>query len=84
MIFDRNTTTWTWSESQHLYASDGSSYDNFGYYVALDGDVLAATAPGDLNNISLVNSSSGQEQGNAKCENCMIVFQLRSNCVFFV
>lgn len=56
MVFDRDASTLDWSESQLLLAPDGGSYDNFGYVVALDGEVLAVTAPGDVNNVTGSNS----------------------------
>ena len=44
-VFGRSGTTWTTQAT--LTASDGASFDNFGWSVSLVGDTLAIGAPGD-------------------------------------
>lgn len=62
-VFERDVSSLAWLESQELFADDGVSNDYFGYFVALEGDVLAVTAPGDTNNVS----STSSEQGKLCC-----------------
>ncbi len=44
-VFVRTSTTWT--EQQKLVASDGVNFDQFGFSVAVDGDVVVVGAPFD-------------------------------------
>ena len=46
-----------WAQQAKLTASDGASFDNFGWSVALDGDTVVIGAPGDDDN--------GSESGSA-------------------
>ena len=47
-IFKRENTTWT--EEQKLLASDGASFDRFGWSVSITGDYVIVGATGDDNN----------------------------------
>jgi hypothetical protein len=44
-VFTRSGTTWT--QEQHLMASDGAANDNFGYRVAISGDTVVIGAVSD-------------------------------------
>lgn len=45
-IFDRDGTTW--SEAAHFNATDGEYFDQFGWSIALDGNMVLMGAPGEL------------------------------------
>jgi len=50
-VFTRTGTTWT--QQAKILASDGASFDEFGYSVSLDGDTALIGAPDDDNNGTL-------------------------------
>ncbi len=49
-IFEKNSSSGDWEETQKLLASDRSAFDNFGWDVAIDGDkaLIGARAEADL------------------------------------
>ena len=46
-VFALDEDTEEWVEEQKLVASDGDSNDLFGAWVAIDGDSIAVSAPGN-------------------------------------
>jgi hypothetical protein len=54
-VFTRTGTTWT--QQAKLLASDGTSGDEFGVFVSLDGDTALIGAPGDDNNGNYTGSA---------------------------
>ncbi|UCB43342.1 MAG: hypothetical protein JSV77_01460 [Dehalococcoidales bacterium] len=69
-VFEKPATGWTdMTETEKLAASDGASYDFFGYYVSISGDTAVVGAPDDDDNgdnsgsaYVFVNSASGWSQ----------------------
>ena len=64
----------TWSESQKLVATDGAAYDEFGYYIAISGNVLVVGVSKD--------DDSGESSGSTySCVCCLTHLSSFSLCI---
>ncbi|MBB6096268.1 hypothetical protein HNQ60_005190 [Povalibacter uvarum] len=66
-----------WSQQAYLKASNGDTNDNFGYSVAIDGDVIAVGAPFEASNASGINGD--QADNSATSAGAVYIFVRDSN-----